>query len=193
MGDHKSDGWRRRGYLPHIDAAYRLQAITYRLADSVPRRVIERWMGELGTVTEEQRQKKLHRLIAEYEDRGHGECWLADPENASVVIQNLKHFDGERYRLDAWCVMPNHVHVLIFCLADQQLDQIVRSWKNFTARLINQSVGRSGRLWNHDYHDRLIRDEDHLVRARSYIRMNPVRAGLCKKPEQWRFGSAYEP
>ncbi len=192
MDESRSSGWRRRGYLPHIDAGNRLQAITYRLADSVPKRVIDRWRRELADEDEEVRHRELRERIARYEDAGYGDCWLGDPENARIVADNLRHFDGQRYRLDGWCVMPNHVHVLIFCFQDHRLDQVVRSWKNYTARRINQRVGRSGRLWDHEYYDRLIRDERHLARARHYIRMNPVKAGLCQQPEDWRFGSASE-
>lgn len=86
--------------------------------------------------------------------------------------------------------MPNHVHILIDCLDTCPLDQIIRSCKNFTAREINLRLKRAGRFWNHDYYDRLIRDDDHLARARRYIRMNPVKAGLCQNPEDWPFGIA---
>jgi REP element-mobilizing transposase RayT len=190
MSSKDFKGWHRRGFLPHLDVPNRCQAITFRLADSVPAKVIEQWKAKLDSLGDQERQSELHKLIARYEDAGHGTCCLRDPENAVIAIDNLKHFDPTRYRLIEWCVMPNHVHVLIHCSDQTPLDQIVRSWKNYTARLINARTGRSGRFWEHDYYDRLIRDEEHLARARHYIRMNPVKAGLCRQPQDWPFSSA---
>ncbi len=190
MDNDRFKGWHKRRYLPHLDVPNRRQAITYRLADSVPKEVTEQWKAEFQHLDDHERQIKLHRLITRYEDQGHGACHLRDPANASIVVENLRHFDGTRYKLLEWCVMPNHVHILIDCLDTCPLDQIIRSWKNFTAREINLRLKRVGRFWNHDYYDRLIRDDDHLARARRYIRMNPVKAGLCQNPEDWPFSSA---
>jgi putative DNA methylase len=60
-----------------------------------------------------QREIELRRRIEEYLDAGHGACWLRRPEIAALVEGALRYFDGQRYRLLAWCVMPNHVHTLI--------------------------------------------------------------------------------
>lgn len=114
------------------------------------------------------------------------------PECAAVVQETLIRFNEERYRLLEWCVMPNHVHVLIRLGEGQAFETVVRSWKNFTARRINTMVGRAGRLWAPDFFDRMIRDEAHLAKARRYVWMNPVKAGLCETPGQWRWSSAWE-
>lgn len=193
MCTNSGRGWYHRGYLPHLDVQGRRQAITFRLADSLPGEVIERWKAELAEHPTEDQRERMRRRVACYEDRGAGKCWLARPEVATLVVTALRHFEGARYHLVEWCVMPNHVHVLFDCLGETSLAQMVRSWKNFTAREINLRIGTQGRFWAPDYHDRLIRDEDHLMRARRYIRMNPVKAGLCRRPEEWLFGSAYEP
>ena len=89
-----------------------------------------------------------------------------------------------------WCVMPNHVHVIARMLEGHPLDRIVKSWKSVTARRINSLLGSSGALWQREYHDRYIRDQDHLIAARNYVRFNPVKAGWCSRPEDWRWGSA---
>ena len=104
--------------------------------------------------------------------------------------ETLLFFDGERYRLLEWCVMPNHLHVLVHCPKGTLLGELVKSWKLHSSRRINGMLGRSGALWAADYHDRFIRDLDHLANARNYIRRNPVKAGLCQKPEEWPWGSA---
>jgi REP element-mobilizing transposase RayT len=86
--------------------------------------------------------------------------------------------------------MPNHVHVLITPQASHTLSSILQSWKSFTAKKANAVLGRSGSFWAPEYYDRAIRDEAHYANAVAYFEMNPVNAGLCNEPEQWRFSSA---
>jgi putative transposase len=185
-------GWYQRGYLPHLEMSSRVTGITFRLADSLPKHVIVKLKQLYENTPDSKDASELARKIAKYEDAGMGRCCLRDPRCAAVVADALGHFDGERYDLLEWCVMPNHVHVMIRLRAEHSFEEVVRSWKNFTARKINQLVGRSGCLWAADYFDRLIRDEEHLVRARRYVRMNPVKAGLCQTPEEWRWSSAWK-
>lgn len=183
-----------RSYLPHLDAARIVQGITLRLADSVPRDVIHSWREEIllsgRWSADRARHEELQRRIARYEDAGRGQCHLRRPEIATLVRDALTKFDGERYELLAWCVMPNHVHILIKQKQGFPLAEIVRSWKVFTAREANLILGRTGTFWMRDYHDRRIRDEAHLNRAIVYIENNPVKAGLCERPEDWTWSSA---
>lgn len=185
-----SRGWHRRGYLPHLDVAGRQIGVTFRLHDSVPARLIGRWRIELAGEDDESRRTELLRKIAAYEDAGRGACWLHRPDCAESVVSVLRYHDGTRYRLTDWCVMPNHVHVLVALMRDTSLESTVRGWKSFTAREMNRRLERTGRVWAPDYFDRLIRNGDHLTRARRYIRTNPVKAGLCARPEDWRWSSA---
>ncbi|MGL4399230.1 MAG: REP-associated tyrosine transposase, partial [Luteolibacter sp.] len=182
-------GWHSRGYLPHLDAPGEIQALTFRLADALPAKVVASWKKELA---EDPRgsEKALRIKIARYEDASRGSCLLRDPVCAEIVQAAFLHFHGARYRLLEWCVMPNHVHVLIHCGFGITLGQIVSSWKSYTAREIHKHTGNSGQLWALDYFDRYIRDLDHLTDARIYIRNNPVKAGLCQKPEDWPWSSA---
>jgi REP element-mobilizing transposase RayT len=123
-------------------------------------------------------------------DRGHGAMHLADPRIADTVERALLHFDGERYRLHAWVIMPNHVHVVATPLGDWTLARIMHSWKSFAAKEANRILGQSGAFWAREYHDRLIRDDVHFANTVSYVANNPVKAGLCKRAEDWRFSSA---
>lgn len=107
-----------------------------------------------------------------------------------MVEDALLHFDGERYRLLAWVIMPNHVHVLAETLPVYRLGDIVHSWKSFTAKEANRILGRMGPLWQEEYFDRFIRDDDHLRETIRYIEQNPVAGGLAAKAEDWPFGSA---
>jgi REP element-mobilizing transposase RayT len=107
------------------------------------------------------------------------------------VEQALLRFDGQRYHLHAWVVMPNHVHVLLTPLEGWTLSSVMHSWKSFTSKLANQVLGRRGKFWQEDYFDRYTRDSHHFQHQIEYIDSNPVKAGLCERTEQWRFGSAH--
>ena len=186
----KHRGWHSRVYLPHFDAEGLVQSVAFRLADSVPRDLLRRWRAELRGAD---RAAELRERIARYEDAGHGACHLRQPEIARLVQDALLHFDGDRYRLLAWCVMPNHVHVLIEQTPDHRLADVVQSWKSFTAKRANRMLGRDGPFWAQDYFDRYIRDESHFEAARRYIHENPVRAGLCAAAADWPWSSLGAP
>jgi REP element-mobilizing transposase RayT len=185
----KKKGWHSRGYLPHFDGNGTIQALTFRLADSLPQSVLEKWRTQLRDFDEAEARIKLSRKIAHYEDAGHGACLLADPTNAKIVQDALLYFDGERYRLLEWVIMPNHVHTLIKT-DTEPLSHIVKSWKTFTARQINLANQSTGSVWEREYHDRYIRDFEHYDNAVAYIRSNPVKAKLCAAPKDWPYSSA---
>jgi putative transposase len=171
-------GWHSRGYLPHFDSPETVQFVTFRLADSLPVTVIEAL----------KQQNALHNVDQEL-DAGRGACWLRRADIAEMVQNALLHFDGERYRLLAWCIMPNHVHVVIEIL-NQSLGDTVRSWKSFSARRANLILGRSGAFWHADYFDRYMRDEKHLEDTVNYVESNPVKAGLAGEARGWPWSSA---
>src|SRR5262249_35029177 len=156
-------GWYSRGYLPHLDQPGLYQFITFRLHDSVPEQVITQWKDDLLWRHDLPKTApavvKLRQRIAEYEDAGHGACWLRDEQVATLVENALLHFDSQRYCLAAWCIMPNHVHVLIETLPGYPLDKVLHSWKSFTAQKANKLLARNGPFWARDYYDRYIRDE----------------------------------
>lgn len=205
-------GWHARGYLPHFDAPHAIQHITYRLADSLPIEALAEFDQEMRALNDDQRDIERRRRIEVFLDAGHGSCILRHPEAARCVVETWLRFDGERYRLLAFVVMPNHCHVLIECIEGFLLWKIVNSWKSYTARWINEHVvGRkkpelgnntcragarrsqghhSQVLWQRDYWDRYIRDERHFPSARAYIENNPVSAGLARVPRDWPWSSA---
>ena len=102
----------------------------------------------------------------------------------------LFHFDSKRYRLLAWCIMPNHVHVVLETTPSYGLGSIIHSWKGFTASLANERLGRSGPFWHPDYFDRFMRSERHLCDVVAYVEANPVKAGLVSVAGHWRWSSA---
>lgn len=145
----KPKGHHERGYLPHRDYGGALQAVTFRETDSLPKKLVLRWRAELKNPllakdTEEQAQQELLRKIARYEDAGHGRCVLRSEAAAAIVQDQLLADHESSCRLIAWCVMPNHVHVMIRQRDDQSLGEIVGRWKGRSARAINQQLKRSG-------------------------------------------------
>jgi putative DNA methylase len=183
-------GWHSRGYLPHFNGGGIPQTVTFRLADALPKAVLDRWENELATVPEARASVGRRRRIEHYLDSGAGQCWLSQPEIAETVENALLFFNGQRYELEAWVVMPNHVYTLFTPMAGHSFSEILHSWKSYTSNAANRLLGRSGEFWYPDYYDRFIRDEQHFVRAVEYIEMNPVVAGLCLRPEEWPYGSA---
>ena len=183
---NKHSGWTDRGYLPHYDKPGLVQAITFRLADSLPKEKRSEWEHLLQITDDGERI----RQIEDYLDRGAGSCVLRQPECAEIVQNALLHFDGERYRLIAWCVMPNHVHVLFETFAGHPIGKVIHSWKTFTAREINKLLGQSGQLWQDDFFDTFMRDDEHQAAEVLYIERNPVNAGLVPKAIEWPWSSA---
>jgi len=187
---------RTTGHVPHWELEGSEYVITYRLADSLPVAVLhelaqerERLLKQFDAGEEEpgwEVRFKVNELIGirfdDYLRRGFGSCALRDPTNAAVVLENLRFHDARRYVLDTWCIMPNHVHVLIRPLGFPSLAGILHSWKSFTAKKINAASGRTGTFWQKDYFDRIIRNEEHRDTVRRYILENPVDAGLRDWP-----------
>jgi REP element-mobilizing transposase RayT len=123
-------------------------------------------------------------------DAGWGACWLRNPAVASIVQDTLLFFDGERYRLLGWCVMPNHVHAVFEMLDTHSLSATIKGWKSFTSKQANAQLGRSGAFWDADYFDRYMRNEAHLMQTIGYVENNPVKAGLVSEPSAWQWSSA---
>jgi REP element-mobilizing transposase RayT len=189
LHDYEPRGWHSRGYLPHFDAGEVFQSITFRLHDSMPQNLIDRWRCEFAREAENIGDALRWRIEA-YLDRGYGTCYLADPRIASIIENSLLHFDGERYRLSAWVVMPNHVHLLAAPSCGKSLSSIMHSIKSYTSQEANKVLRRIGQFWFEDYFDRYIRNALHYNNALVYIESNPVKAGLCKRASDWRFSSA---
>jgi REP element-mobilizing transposase RayT len=175
---------RLKGNLPHwrqIDVMY---FVTFRLADSMPQEALydlmrqrREWLlkhpkphdAETAWDYASLFQAKLERWL----DRGAGECVLAGTEQKQTVEDTLRHFAGDRYGLDEYVVMPNHVHVLLAPKKGFSLSSILQTWKGYSAKKINDSLGRSGPLWQKESFDHIVRSPGSLRKFRQYIRDNP--------------------
>jgi len=181
-----SKGWHTRGYLPHYDNPGTIQLVTFRLADAMPASLRHEWQAIFKIKDERTQRTRLE----EYIDRGHGECLLKHAAVATAVEEVFLRFDGERYRMAAWVVMPNHVH-LLFELWQVPLGRLLQAWKGASANAANRVLGRQGRFWQAGYWDRYMRDEAHFRKAQRYIEANPVKARLARTLEDWPWSSAH--
>jgi D-tyrosyl-tRNA(Tyr) deacylase len=179
--------------LPHWEQAGCTYFVTFRLADSLPQEELRRWQTEheqwlqrhpppLSEVDRREYAEQFPDRFEHWLDAGHGACWLQRPELKHVVEQALRHFDGQRYRLGEFVVMPNHVHVLFTPRGEWTVEQVVRSWKSFTAHEINRQLKRTGPVWQAEYFDHIIRNEQQLQRFEEYIRQHPLGSGTGVSP-----------
>jgi len=173
---------RSRGYLPHLELPGATYFVTFRAADAVRPRPPQKAADPTDPEAVARASEPPLRA---------GACVLVGDDIGQVVAGALRRFDGERYLLGAYCVMPNHVHALVAPLGHNRIPGILHSWKSFTAWRINRALGHRGRFWEREYFDHVVHDESVLRRFAEYVEWNPVLAGLCDRPEQWRFSSAF--
>jgi hypothetical protein len=186
--------------LPHWAQAGTLAFITWRSWDSIPTLVLEQWIAERDAWLRQHGidpagnwQVELRKLPAnlvlefrllvsdrwnEHLDACHGACVLRRAELADVVAGSLFHFDGQRYDLTDFVVMPNHVHVLVAFSDEEAMLTQCESWKRYTATKINRVLGRSGRFWQQDGFDHLVRSVEQFEHYREYIADNPRKSRL---------------
>ena len=191
--------------LPHWFQPSVAVFVTFRTFDSLPQSVMDLWHREQidwlarhgVTVATQELRDTVTELIARLPtalrapfrkvrdrgwhqrlDEGHGECLLRRPELAAIVAESIEKFDANRYDLDSFVVMPNHVHALLQCRPDWTLRRVANTWLDFTARRINKAIRRSGHFWQSEPFDHLVRSAEQFEYLRQYIRDNPSRAGL---------------
>ncbi|MGB7344049.1 MAG: transposase [Pirellulaceae bacterium] len=189
------------GFLPHWRQAGCSYFVTFRLADSVPKKVIDQWKYERDAWLKargidpfrtgmEHKFAKLSRSeqltferyftgkLFQFLDQGYGACYLRDPVACKIAFDALLHFHGQRIEAGDLVVMPNHVHVLMTPLPGHELEEVLHSIKSFTANQINRHFKRTGVLWMEESHDHIVRDAEELIRIQRYIANNPIKARL---------------
>jgi putative DNA methylase len=186
-GLKSKQGWYSRGYLPHFDGGETSQFITFRLFDSMPQQLLEKWST---MITDDDSHAEFRKKVERFLDSGYGSCYLRRRDIAEMVRDALLFHDGNKYELISWVIMPNHVHLLLTPLPDVELGDLMHSIKSYTAHEANRILNRAGRFWQPESFDRYIRNSGHFGSVRRYIRNNPVKARLCSKPEDWPFSSA---
>ena len=172
--------YRRR--LPHWRQHGATYFVTFRLGDSLPQEKLEllrqekeEWMRQHAHPTEAEWAKHSESIMAKVEqwlDQGQGSCLLAQPGLAAALDRVLPHFEGQRYWLFGYVVMPNHIHAVVRPRENCAPESILQSWKRFSAVEINRAAGRQGPLWQEETFDRIVRDTAHLRKVIRYLQKN---------------------
>ena len=184
----------RLQHLPHWRQDGATYFVTFRLADSLPEAKLieiknhrawwEHTHPEPRSETDwEEYAREVTRRTEAWLDEGHGACHFREERWANDLRDRLHHFQGERYQLFCWVIMPNHCHLVIRPFDGHELEDLLGSMKGVTAKHLNAVVERSGELWQQECYDRIIRDAEHLHRVIQYLGRNPAQAGL--PPSEW--------
>ena len=96
-------------------------------------------------------------------------------EERTLVQETLLHGSGRHHHLDAYVVMNDHVHALVRPTSRVLLEDIVRSWKSFSAFKLQRTVGRVGAVWQRECFDRVVRDDGEWLEKMAYIAHNPIK------------------
>ena len=156
--------------LPHIDIEGYYQFITFRTFDS-----IDNYLKKLYNTEKINKQKQ--QAIDNYLDSSNNGAYL----NGKVLEYLYDFFqtqDKKLYDLVAFCIMPNHVHLLFKPI--DKLNVVMQKLKGATANHINKILNKSGKFWAGDYYDKAIRDEKHFFVVYEYIKNNPIKLGEAK-------------
>jgi REP element-mobilizing transposase RayT len=196
-----------RGYLPHVKREGASYFITFRLADSLPQEVLLRFLHEKAQdlrqfervtmdtpsgaqatspkVSAAEIERDYRRKVERYLDQGAGACHLRRPDIAEMARDAFLHFHARQYLLDEWVIMPNHAHLTLWPMPNFTLSEILKGRKQYIAKQANRILGATGEpFWQTESLDHWIRDDAEKSRIRRYIRANPVKAGLCSRPEE---------
>ncbi len=191
--------------LPHKYDIDKPIFITYRLKFTLPKSIIEalevmkqEWNSELQSLTDIEKKKKIqtrdHLFFSWFDEfltkSSEVPQLLHRADLTNIIKESFHFFDNQHYQLLAYCIMPNHVHVLIIPVTQQDGDiyspsHITYTWKKYTAYRINSNLNREGSLWHHESYDHLINSDYDLYHALEYIIENPVKAGLVSKWTDW--------
>jgi len=191
---------------PHWGQAGAIVFITARTQDSIPQEVLQRWEQEkkewldrramlvgnrtlgqrhwkdvLGDLDESHRQEFFKHFNRQREielDVCHGGCWLRKPDLAKIVADSLLYFDGVRYRMGDFVIMPNHFHALVAFSTADAMEKQCASWLHWTATQINRITGIRGHFWQQEPFDHLVRSGQQYAYLRNYIAENPKKARL---------------
>ncbi len=179
-----------RRNLPHWSQADTTYWVTFRLADSLPQEKLKAWKEERDIWTKHHPEpwsdadwKEYHEHFGDrlesWLDAGEGECHLRRPDIRAIVERCLLHFDGQRYDLFDWVIMPNHVHLLIRPREGHALSKILKGLKGVSAKECNALLNRTGEpFWQDESFDHIVRSQAQFERFVRYIADNPAKAKL---------------
>lgn len=189
--------YRRR--LPHIQIAGATYFITFRLANSLPIEALDKLAEDkqkINKLPESQKEFAHRAWFAKYDDyldqALHGSLYLKNEQVADMVAESIRFRDEKVYDLIAYCIMPNHVHLVCTPLEKMEgtyfgLTEILHSLKRHTAREANKVLRRHGTFWQDESYDHFIREDAELEKVVKYVLYNPVKANLVQEQRNWKW------
>ena len=178
--------------LPHMYREDAIYNINFRLANSLPRIIISNYLDQKNQLLIDNRKLESRNLYYEMIDPyldhpKEGPLWLMDPIVMDIVKSSLHYFEKKYYSIICFCIMGNHVHLIINTLGypSKPLGDLLGSIKKYSARKINIHMGRSGSFWHPESYDHIIRSRNELADTIDYVIKNPVKAGLIENWEKW--------
>ena len=197
-----------RRNLPHIQPRGAAFLVNFRLAGSLTAEVIEKLRAEsrdlelkLTRVKDQKerhqlRDKEQRKLFGKWDDALHktksGPFWLKDDHIAQIVAKSIMYHDGDWFDILAYCIMPNHVHLVLVPYessdtADYSLSRIMHNIKRNSANHANNILDRTGAFWQYESYDHFARDNAELERIIKYVLYNPVKANLVNEQADWNW------
>lgn len=135
-------------------------------------------LATISAIERREYKRFANRLVNRSLDECHGACLMKRPDVAEIVAQAILHYNGEKYDLDSFVIMPNHVHVLAQFHLDEGFQTVSQSWLRYSARQINKHCNLRGTFWQPEPFDHLVRHEEQFHYLRDYIALNPEKANL---------------
>lgn len=205
-----------KNFLPHIRPIGATFFITIRLKDALPQHTVrelkaefEQKKAEIMEKYPDDSEKELYyeskrhfgRYDHQLDHKPYGECYLKHPEVADIVVQELQKLDDKYYELQSYCIMPNHIHILIDTSIQlhgknidetnldeeyTQLNDVLREFKGRSGYYCNKKLGRRGNFWQRDSYDHYVRDDTEWGNIANYIMQNPAKAGLVENSQDWQ-------
>ncbi|MBY0232003.1 MAG: transposase [Gemmataceae bacterium] len=196
----------KRRCLPHWYVPEAAIFVTFRVAGTFPahvaRQLAEKLEADLKGQDDTGKRKAHKKYFAGFDkelDRSAANTWLHEPPVAAMVRRALRFHNGSLYALKSYCIMPNHVHVLLIPKETDSLGEhasplarAMHAIKSYTSKEANKILGRQGRFWQDESYDHWVRDDEELEGIIDYIADNPVKAGLVLHPWRWPFCSAHD-
>lgn len=213
----ESDLFRRR--LPHWHPPNAVYFITFRLAECLPKETLIRLKQERedeeqkltrqlqGEALAAEKYTLLKKMFARYDNllaQSDSPRWLADERIAEIVQREICALHPQHYHLLSYCIMPNHVHLLIDLqdiaqpapLKENQhytaLSHAMKLLKGRTGYASRKVIGGSGAFWQHESYDHVVRNQREFENIVGYILNNPVKAGLVKEWHEWKYSFVRE-
>jgi REP element-mobilizing transposase RayT len=193
--------------LPHYYQSNATIFITWRLKFSLPGHIMRQLQKQQENFEIKNKQlsdeyralqkylqdRKRFNLFDELIAKDTSLPWLLkDPQYANIVADALRFYKDSQYNLHCFCIMPNHVHMLITLKESENshnifVSKMLYSIKRYTANQINKHRGTKGAVWQRESYDHVVRSPEEMGRIINYILLNPVKAGLVTDWMDWPY------